>query len=421
MENHTIKKANISIDPMGTPTSPKGFKASGVIAGLKRSGRPDMALLVSDLPMSAAGIFTRCLFAAAPVQISRNRILSEKPMRAVITNSGNANACTGEEGMRNAEAMCEKVATLLDLSAEEVLVCSTGRIGKPMPMDMINHGIDLCVNALSLKGGQQMVEAIMTTDTREKQGSVSFCLPSSNKEVTIGGTCKGAGMIAPEMISPKSTRLHATMLAYLTTDVEATPIQLQKALEKGASYSFNNITVDGDMSTNDTCFLLANGASGAKLETQADKNMFQAALNTLMFNLAKAIVMDAEGATKCVSVTIVHARSIEDAKKAVRAICNSLLCKTAWFGGDPNWGRITAALGYSGAMFDPSVVDIYYDGVPVVQDGCAASTPESELAAIMKNPSFSIKIDLNDGRETTWMMTSDISYEYVKINAEYYT
>ena len=399
----------------GSVTSVPGFRAAGVTAGFKRSGAPDFAMIASDVPANFAGAFTSCTFAAAPVQVCRKRVLESEYLRAAAINSGNTNACTGATGIANAERTCELVAVRLGVKPEEVAVSSTGRIGVQMPMATIERGIDLAAAALSDKGGPTAAEAIMTTDTVPK--SVALQLEIGGKTVTIGAMTKGAGMIDPAMTVP-----HATMLCYITTDVKADNALLRDMIGANVADSFNRITVDGDMSTNDTTIVMANGLSGIELKAGTpEAALFQEALLTVMQDLARRMVMDGEGATKFVTVKVVHSRSKENAKLCAEAVANSLLCKTAWFGGDPNWGRVVAALGYSGATFDPDKTDIYYDGMPVVRQGGDAGTPESALCGIVKQREFTVLVDQNEGDAEYWVWTSDISYEYVKINADYHT
>lgn len=399
----------------GSVTSVPGFRAAGVTAGFKRSGAPDFAMIASDVPANFAGAFTSCTFAAAPVQVCRKRVLESEYLRAAAINSGNANACTGATGIANAERTCELVAVRLGVKPEEVAVSSTGRIGVQMPMATIERGIDLAAAALSDKGGPTAAEAIMTTDTVPK--SVALQLEIGGKTVTIGAMTKGAGMIDPAMTVP-----HATMLCYITTDVKADNALLRDMIGANVADSFNRITVDGDMSTNDTTIVMANGLSGIELKAGTpEAALFQEALLTVMQDLARRMVMDGEGATKFVTVKVVHSRSKENAKLCAEAVANSLLCKTAWFGGDPNWGRVVAALGYSGAKFKPEKVDVFYDGVPVVREGGDAGTPESDLVDIVRKREFTVSVDLHDGDESYWVWTNDISYEYVKINADYHT
>ena len=399
----------------GTPTTPQGFLATGVTAGFKRSGAPDFAMVVSEVPAEFAGVFTCCTFAAAPVQLCKKLVLESDFLRAVIINSGNANACTGEQGMASAVKSCEIAARALNVPTEAVAVASTGRIGVQMNMSLIEKGVALAVPALSRDGGALAAEAIMTTDTVPKAAAVK--LQFGDKTVSIGAMVKGAGMIDPNLKVP-----HATMISVITTDAAISKARLQKMLAVNAEASFNRITVDGDMSTNDTVLILANGCSGVEIAPDsAEEAAFAEALLAVMQNLAKRMVLDGEGSTKFVEIKVVNARSVEDAKKAAEAVGNSLLCKTAWFGNDPNWGRVVAALGYSGALFDPNKCDIYFGSIPVVKNGGDAGTPESDLLATVKEREFTITCDFNDGDAEYWVWSSDVSYEYVKINADYHT
>ena len=402
--------------PGGSVTATPGFKASGVTAGLKKSGKPDMALVFSETPANFAGVFTSCTFSAAPVQICRRRVCKSAFAQAFIINSGNANACTGQVGLDQAEAMCRLAGEALGIAPEAVLVASTGRIGVHLPMDLVASGIAKAAAALSPDGGNLAAQAMMTTDTVPK--AVALELELGGRKVTIGAVCKGVGMIDPAMVAVP----HATMICAITTDVKCDNRLLESLLAANADDSFNRITVDGDMSTNDTCVIFANGRSGVELQSgSAECAAFRKALLAVMQKLAREQVMDGEGATKFVAVEISGAPTPADAKLCAEAIANSLLCKTAWFGCDPNWGRLVAALGYSKAVFDPDKVDVYYDDKPVVAQGGDAGTPESELASILKRREFKVRVFLNQGDASYWVWTSDISYEYVKINAEYHT
>ncbi len=401
--------------PDGSITSVPGFLAAGVTAGFKRSGAPDFALLYSETPAAFAGVFTSCVFAAAPVLLDRKRVLAGGKIRAAAINSGNANACTGKKGLLNAERSCELAAEALHIRPEEVLVSSTGRIGEQMPMDIEARGIALAAAALSADGGNSAARAIMTTDTVPKTAAVSVDI--GGVKVTIGAMTKGAGMINPELHAP-----HATMLCYITTDADADNALLQELLTNGAEQSFNRITVDGDMSTNDTVVIMANGRSGIRLQPGTPETViFKEALTDLMGRLARSMVRDGEGATKFVTVKIVHAASENDAKRLAESVANSLLCKTAWFGNDPNWGRVVAALGYAGVEFDPDKVDVMYDDIPVVKNGGDAGTAESILAEIVKKSEFTVLADMHAGAAEYFVWTSDISHEYVTINADYHT
>jgi glutamate N-acetyltransferase / amino-acid N-acetyltransferase len=399
----------------GSVTSPAGFLASGAIAGLKVSNAPDMALIFSENPANFSGAFTTCSFAAAPVKLCQQRVIEQPTLQAVIVNSGNANACTGAEGMKNAEIMADLTAAALKIEPGAVVVSSTGRIGVQLPMDKIASGITAAVAALDETGGKCAAEAIMTTDTCPK--SMAVAIEIDGQQVTIGGMTKGVGMIDPKMTVP-----HATMLCYITTDAAIDNKLLGKMVADATEESFNRINIDGDMSTNDSLIMLANGVSGTAITAGSDNaEVFYHALKALTQQLARAMVMDGEGVTKFVNIEISNATSEADAELAANALANSLLCKTAWFGCDPNWGRLVAALGYSGAEFDPDAVVIHYDDQPVVMNGQDAGVPEAELAKILQQREFSVKVNLNAGNAGYWMWTNDISYEYVKINAEYHT
>ncbi len=404
-----------NLNENGSVTDVPGFLAAGVVAGFKKSGAPDFALLCSETPANFSGVFTSCTFAAAPVLLGRERVLAGGKLRAVAINSGNANACTGAAGLANARRSCEIVASRLGIPAGEVLVASTGRIGVQLSMQLIEKGVELAANELSATGGAAAARAIMTTDTVPK--SVSVQLELRGRRVTIGAMTKGAGMIDPNLTAP-----HATMLCFITTDAAIDNALLGELLAANARDSFNRITVDGDMSTNDTLLLMANGRSGVELHPgEAETEIFREALLAVMQNLARRMVADGEGATKLVTINIRHAASREDARLAAEAVANSLLCKTAWFGNDPNWGRVVAALGYSGAVFDPEKCDVFYDDVPVVTAGGDSGIPESELVGIVSRREFTINVDFHAGDGEYWVWTSDVSYEYVKINADYHT
>ncbi|MCQ2380598.1 MAG: bifunctional glutamate N-acetyltransferase/amino-acid acetyltransferase ArgJ [Victivallaceae bacterium] len=408
--NNTRKIENGSI------TSVPGFRASGVTAGFKRSGAPDFAMIVADSPCNCAGVFTSCRFAAAPVVYDRELISANGKLQAAIINSGIANACTGARGMDAAKRSSELAGAALGIDPKLVAVSSTGRIGTQLPLDLIERGIELAVKTLDdPDGGNAAARAIMTTDTVPKATALELEL--QGRKVTIGAMTKGAGMIDPKLVG-----LHATMLCYVATDAGISSSLLQEMLEKNAEDSFNRITVDGDMSTNDTVIAMANGKSGAVIEKDTkDAEAFQAALLEVMQNLARRMVGDGEGSTKLVTIEVVNAPTEKDAKIATEAVANSLLCKTAWFGNDPNWGRVVAALGYSGAEFDPDKCDVFFGEIPVVLQGGDAGTPEEALLDTVRQPEFTIRCDLHSGSCSYWMWSSDISYEYVKINADYHT
>ena len=402
----------------GGVTSASGFEAAGVTCGLKRSGKADLALLYSRTGCNSAGTFTSNLFPAAPVMLCRERVAGPAGIRAVVVNSGVANACTGELGMENARAVAKLAAEALNIDENQALSCSTGRIGVQLPMDKLAAGIKAAAAAKKPDGGHEAALAIMTTDTRPKECAVSFLL--DGKKVTIGGMTKGAGMIAPHMYPAVP---HATMLCFLTTDAAADNASLTHFLADAVDVSFNRITVDNDMSTNDTCMLFANGESGAKVAYDGSDaaKLFADALRHVVQTLAKGMVMDGEGSSKFVEVLVTGAKDAAQAHICAKAIADSMLCKTAWFGCDPNWGRILAAAGYSGAQFSPENVSLDYDDKPVVRGGMDAGTPEAELSELMKTGSFTVHIDLGAGVASDTMWTSDITYDYVKINADYHT
>lgn len=400
----------------GSVTSPLGFLACGVVAGLKRNKNADLAMIFSEKDCSFAATFTSNLFPAAPVQYDREVCAASKTIRAVVANSGVANACTGLEGYQNVRKMAEITASALSIPVEQVMIGSTGRIGVQLPMDVIENGIRMGAKALSAAGGSNAAKAIMTTDTRPKEIAISFL--ADGRRVTLGGMCKGAGMISPKMVIAP----HATMLCFLTTDAEIDNALLSRLLAKSVEGSFNHITVDNDMSTNDTVVLMANGVSGVKIEEgSAAAEQFAEALAMVTEHLARSIVFDGEGVTKFVTVEVTGAADEKDAELAARAIANSPLCKTAWFGCDPNWGRILAAAGYSGAVFSQENVSLDFDETPVVRDGLDAGTPEAELAELMKHREFAVRIHLGEGNASATVWTGDFTYDYVKINADYHT
>src|SRR5205809_2248127 len=336
----------------GSICAPRGFKAAAVFCGIKRR-KLDLALIASDVPAAVAGMFTTNQVCAAPVKLSAQRA-AKRFAQAIIVNSGNANACTGRQGIRDAKRMAEMAAAALKLQASDVLVCSTGRIGVPMPMKNVERGIRACAPLLarSVTSARRAAEAILTSDTRRKEIAVEFTIGKST--VRIGGVCKGAGMIQPRMAT-----LNATMLAFITTDVAIEPDLLKRALRVAVAQSFNRITVDGDMSTNDSVIMLANGlARNSKFEIR--NSQFQDALNFVCLELAKMIVRDGEGVSRFVTLHVHGARSAGEAEAAARTIANSALVKTSWCGGDPNWGRILCALGYSKAKVNESCVDVGY-------------------------------------------------------------
>jgi glutamate N-acetyltransferase/amino-acid N-acetyltransferase len=392
--------------------APHGFLTSAVSCGIKNPEvkRLDLALIYSEKPCSSAGTFTTNRVKAAPVKVSQAH-LRKGELRAVIANSGNANACTGIQGIRDAKAMCDGVAKQLGLNRSEVGVCSTGVIGLPMPMMRIEPKFDALIERLATKQGPDVAAAIITSDTHPKEVAISFDL--GEHRVRIGGCVKGAGMISPSM---------ATMLCFITTDANVPKETLRKAVLECVEGSFNRITIDGDMSTNDTVMVLANGAAGmpAIRRNSAQCKQFREALQWVMLELAKAVVRDGERVTKFVTVEVVGARTYLDAKKVAEAVCKSALVKSSWNGGDPNWGRILHAVGYSRARIREELVDIHIGGKPACVGGLQADTPMDQLRAAVAEKEFTITISLNQGDADYTMYSSDLSPEYIDFNRSEY-
>ncbi len=394
----------------GGITSAKGFIASGVSCGIKKDSKLDLALIFSEKVSAAAGLFTTNRYIAPPLILTKKN-LRKGTGQAVIVNSGNANAATGSRGYEDALEMGALTAKELGIDSSLVSVASTGVIGETLPMKKIRSGIPLVVNGLKKNGGKDAARAIMTTDIFFKEAAVRGMV--GGKEVTVGGIAKGSGMIHPNM---------ATMLAFIATDVTIGGDLLKKSLRKATDVSFNMITVDGETSTNDMVLCLANGMSGAKEVREGSRELeeFQVLLEYVCLTLAKMIVRDGEGATKFVTITVENARSFKEAKKAAMTIACSLLVKTAFFGEDANWGRIMAALGSSGVKTDVKAIDIYYDKVKIVNEGVGAGKKADEAASrILKKKEFSVRIDLKAGMEKATVWTTDLSYDYVRINASY--
>ena len=394
----------------GTVTSPVGVRAAGGHCGIKPA-QSDLALVVTDAPAAAAACFTTNRMAAAPVQVSRAQIVAGRA-QAVVINSGNANACTGEAGRRDAWEMVDLAARALGLSRDLVLVASTGVIGVPLPMAALRRGIPALAAALG-PHGEDAAAAILTTDAFPKTGAVEVEI--GGRAVTLGGMAKGAGMIHPRM---------ATTLSMVTTDAVIDSGLAQRALRHSVARSFNRVSVDGDTSTNDTIFLLATGAAGHHpLHEEADPDfpIFQEALNALTEHLARLLVRDGEGATKVVEVAISGAASEEDAVRAGEAICTSPLVKTACYGMEPNWGRILAAVGRSGADVDPDRVAVSIGGVVVVAGGVGGRGNLPAAAEGMRAPEFTIAVDLGVGTGSWTGWTCDFTEGYVRLNSGYLT
>jgi glutamate N-acetyltransferase / amino-acid N-acetyltransferase len=393
----------------GGITAPRGYLASGVAAGIKKKGL-DVAVLFSPVPASGAAVFTVNRIQAAPVLLSRKHLrASGGRVRAVLLNSGCANACTGTSGVRDALLSAECLASHLEIDPAQVVVASTGVIGAALPMRKLLKGISAAASALNSKGGSQAARAIMTTDTKEKTCSVEGRI--SGKPVRIGGMAKGSGMIHPQM---------ATMLSVITTDVQVPPAQLSKILGRVVEKTFNCLTVDGDTSTNDMVALLANGASGVRLDSRS-AYYFESGLEEVCRELAKSIARDGEGATKFVEILVQGAEKYEDARCVAKAIAHSSLVKTALYGEELNWGRILCAVGYSGVAFDPQEISLSLCGIPLFRDGAPVSAAQARAEKAIKRHDLLIEVDLAAGRSAATVWTCDLSHEYVNINASYMT
>ncbi len=393
----------------GGVTAARGFKAAGVRCGIKTRGL-DLALICSDVDCTAAGVFTTNAFQAAPVLVSRKRLASGRA-RAIIANSGNANAITGMRGIRDAEEMCACIAGELGVDQEMVVAASTGIIGVPLPIDKIKAGIREAFRVLSANGGPKAAEAIMTTDTRPKLSA--YEIDVDGRTVRIGAIAKGAGMICPQM---------ATMLCFITTDAAISAELLQDMLAQSVDSTFNCLTIDGEMSTNDSVIALANGLSGCQIEGDtAESEIFHRALTQVCSDLARAIARDGEGATKYVEVVVGGAASDADARKAALAVGKSPLVKTAVFGGDPNWGRVLCAVGASGVEVDPDKVAMWFGNVQIVKEGEPIQYDEELMRSTMSSTDLRITVDMGIGNGCATVYTCDLSYDYVRINAEYHT
>ena len=392
-------------------TFAKGFTAAGVKAGIKKSGNLDVAVIYTKTQAVVAGTFTQNKVAAAPVYVSKE-VVATGTAHAIVANAGCANACTGQQGLDDAHKMAQIAADELGVNADDVIVGSTGVIGVNLPMDKLEAGIKDAVANLSADGSDNAGRAIITTDTHSKSVTCEFEL--SGKTVRMGAIAKGSGMIRPNM---------ATMLCYITTDIAIDQALLQKAVSGCVEKSFNMISVDGDMSTNDMVIVLANGeANNAKItEENADYQIFFDKLMMLCTELAKQIAADGEGASKFLTINVKGAKSFADAKTVGMAIANSPLVKTAFFGEDPNWGRVICAVGYSGADMVPEKTVVKFGGITIFANGTGATYDEKALAHVMKEKDIVIDIELNMGQEDATVWSCDLSYEYVKINGEYHT
>jgi glutamate N-acetyltransferase/amino-acid N-acetyltransferase len=398
--------ANVKLLKAGGVTSAKGFLAAGVAAGIKASGDKDLALVVSTTPAEVSAVFTTNQVKAAPVKVSTRHSRNGK-VRGVIINAGNANACTGLQGLRDAQEMTKITAKLVGCKAGSILVCSTGRIGIPLPMAKLRRGIKKAYRKLDADGGFKAAESIMTTDTFKKEVAVEIEI--DGQTVTVGGMAKGAGMIHPNM---------ATMLCVITTDAVIDKTTLRRSVEDAVEHSFNRISVDGDTSTNDTVMVLANGAAGNNpLRSYHPKlEVFHSALRSVMRHLARMIVEDGEGISKVVEVAVKGAANYADAKAATLAVGKSTLVKCSWCGEDPNWGRIMDALGYSSARIREEMVEIYYNGLQAVVNGRRSKVPEARIRKVVRQRAFTITINLHLGEGEYSLLTTDLTEKYVTLN-----
>jgi len=395
----------MSIENTGV-TTPRGFRAAGVACGLKKTGALDLALVVSDSDCACAGVFTTNRVQAAPVLYDKE-VLAQNPgaLRAVVANSGCANACTGDAGLADTRATAEATAHALGCRVDQVLVLSTGVIGQRLDIAKVRAGITQAVSSLKYDGGADASRAIMTTDTRPK------VFATRNSQFAIGGMCKGAGMIHPNM---------ATMLSVITTDAKIAPPLLDRALRAAVGVSFNRISIDGDMSTNDTVLVLANGASNYEIG-EKEIGDFTDALAQVATDLAKQLVRDGEGATKFVEISVTGARDEADATRVAKAVANSPLCKTALYGGDANWGRVVAAAGYSGVAVEPARMKLWFGDVNVFADGTPTNFDEADSTRAIAGAEIFIRLDLGMGDARTTVWTCDLSHDYVTINGKYRT
>lgn len=403
MKEIKLKKINGSI------TAPKGFKASGMHCGIKKSGKKDIALIYSEVPANAAATFTSNKVKAAPILVSMDHIKSGKA-RAIIANSGCANACTGDDGLEDAQMMVKAAASALNVHSREVLVASTGTIGTRLPMKNILNAVRALSKKLSTSGGIEAADAILTTDTRRKE--IAVRLTAGGSVITIGGIAKGSGMIAPNM---------ATLFSFITTDANIPSFKLKMYLKEAVDRSFNMTVVDRDTSTNDCVFILANGMAKNKLLLWKDEKDFKQALFFVCEYLAKEIARDGEGATKLIEVRVAGARSEKDAKLIARSVAGSDLVKSAIFGEDPNFGRIMAAVGYSGADIKQELVNVFIGNIQVVNGGRAVLFNQKNAAKYLKGREVLINIMLGQGTSIATAWGCDLTYDYVKINAKYHT
>jgi glutamate N-acetyltransferase/amino-acid N-acetyltransferase len=400
-----------------------GYRFAGARCGLKASGKRDVALIASDVPATAVAAFTTNRVKAAPVRVGIEHAARGR-LQAVVVNSGNANAYTGKQGLKVAQAMCALVGRELGIDAKLVLPSSTGRIAVQLPLDQVRRGVLQACRSLSRDGFHAALEGMMTTDAFPKFATESLVI--DGREVVVAGMAKGAGMIAPEMVVAPSGKLerHATLLSYILTDAAVTRAVLRRALNVALPQSFNTIVVDGDTSTNDTVVLMANGVAGNRPLAAKSRgvNEFCAAVARVMGKLARMVVKDGEGATKVVDIHVRGAGSVRDAERVADAIARSPLCKAAFFGGDPYAGRLVCAMGYSGARFDPGRIDIFLEDLPVVRRGIEVVDGDARRAnALMRRPEIALTIDLRAGNAVAHRVCSDLTLDYVRFNSDYRT
>lgn len=397
----------------GGVTAARGYRAGAISCGIKNPDvtRLDLMLLVSDVPTVTDAVFTTNKVRAACVRVSQQHI-RDGDIRAIIANSGNANACTGPQGIQDAKAMCKATAEALGVRMRQVQVCSTGIIGMTMPIQRIVPRVSDLAERLTDTGSDEASRAIMTSDTKPKSYAIE--VPCGEGSFRIGGIAKGAGMICPNM---------ATMLCFITTDAKIAQDELKRAVRCAVDQSFNCITIDGDTSTNDTVIVMSNGLAEAPeiKKGSEEAQTFRRALHKVMLELAKMIVSDGERVTKFVEIRVRNARTQADAKKAAEAVAKSMLVKCSWHGSDPNWGRVIHAVGYSGARLREELIDIYFGGLIACKGGLTTNTPVTELEKVVKEPRFSVTIDLNQGSANHTVYTSDLSEEYVDFNASEYS
>ncbi len=386
----------------------KGFRAAGTAAGIKKKAAPDLGLIWSDVPAAAAAVFTRNQVKAAPVLVTRKHAASGTA-QAVIANAGNANCCTGHQGVADAKAMAAAAAKALNMVPERVLVASTGVIGEPLPLDKIQKALPGLAAGLRPDGFDDFSRAIMTTDTVPKL--VQRAGEIEGSAFTVLAAAKGAGMIRPDM---------ATMLCFVCTDVAIAAASLQGSLESAVRKTLNRISIDGDTSTNDTVLVLANGRSGARVATAAQLDYFQSILDDLLMDVARRLLKDGEGVTKVVDIRIEGADSDQGALRIADAVAHSPLVKTAFFGEDANWGRIIAAAGRAGVPFDPQAIELFFNDVQMVRNGQGCGADAEALATkVLQQPEFTVTVQLNRGQGRAELLTTDFSVDYVKINADY--